>query len=127
MCLCDFFSLSLFCVLVVCACVCVGIQFSVLAALNVSELSCSPSFLPLVFFFLRRLQSPNSLMYCLIFFVFLCARFVDKVSTQNGAPFACIFTGNTGLFFFRLSLYNVFFLCSMRVVCPDFKVEVCAF
>lgn len=36
----------------------VGIQFSVLAALNVSELSCSPSFLPLFSFFRRLLQSP---------------------------------------------------------------------
>lgn len=69
-----FFSLRVF-LFVVCVCVCVvGIQFSVLAALNVSELSCSPSFLPL-FFKRRLLQSPIAYGFQnsdVIFFLFSC-------------------------------------------------------
>lgn len=77
----------------VCACVYMGIQFSVLAALNVSELSCSPSVLPLFSFFRRLLQSPIAYGFQIsdvFFWVFLCiccVRFCMHLSTSNTGIF----------------------------------------
>lgn len=106
----------------------VGIQFSVLAALNVSELSCSPSFLPLFSFFRRLLQSPIAYGFQIsdvFFFGFSC------VSVACG--FACISLLATLEYFFSIefSYYSTQrdrFLFNARVVCPDFvfKVEGCA-
>lgn len=77
-----------------CVFVFVGIQFSVLAALNVSELSCSPSFLPLFSFFRRLLQSPIAYGFQIsdvFFWVFLCIRCVRFCMHLS--------TSNTGIFF----------------------------
>lgn len=97
-----------------CVFVFVGIQFSVLAALNVSELSCSPSFLPLFSFFRRLLQSPIAYGFQIsdvFFFGFSC------VSVACG--FACISLLATLEYFFSIEfsyyiVHNVIVFCSMR-------------